>query len=63
LVGFAGAGAVRVVVAGVRARVVNRLLKELERMQDMMKKMKGVGMMKRLGGMKGMGGGMPKMPF
>jgi signal recognition particle subunit SRP54 len=34
-------------------------------MQDMMKKMKGGGMMKmmkRLGGMKGMGGA-PKMPF
>jgi signal recognition particle subunit SRP54 len=34
-------------------------------MQDMMKKMKGGGlmkMMKRMGGMKGLGG-MPKMPF
>jgi signal recognition particle subunit SRP54 len=38
------------------------MLKEFEQMQDMMKKMKGGGMMKmmkRLGGMKGMG----KMPF
>ena len=44
---------------------VNRLLKEFEQMQDMMKKMKGGGlmkMMKRMGGMKGLGG-MPKMPF
>jgi signal recognition particle subunit SRP54 len=41
---------------------VNRMLKEFEQMQDMMKKMSGGGMMKmmkRLGGMKGM----PKMPF
>ncbi|MEN9383762.1 MAG: Signal recognition particle protein, partial [Pseudomonadota bacterium] len=40
---------------------VNRLLKEFEQMQTMMKKMKGGGlmkMMKRMGGMKGM----PKMP-
>ena len=51
--------------AGVQVQEVNRLLKEFEQMQDMMKKMKGGGMMKmmkRLGGMKGMGG-MPKMPF
>jgi signal recognition particle subunit SRP54 len=43
---------------------VNRLLKEFEQMQEMMKKMKGGGMMKmmkRMGAMKGMG--MPKMPF
>ena len=43
----------------------NRMLKEFEQMQDMMKKMKGGGMMKmmkRIGGMGGMGGmkGMPK---
>ena len=48
--------------AGVQVQEVNRMLKEFEQMQDMMKKMKGGGMMKlmkRLGGMKGM----PKMPF
>lgn len=48
--------------SGVHVQEVNRLLKEFEQMQDMMKKMKGGGMMKmmkRLGGMKGM----PKMPF
>ncbi len=48
--------------AGVQVQEVNRLLKEFEQMQDMMKKMKGGGMMKmmkKLGGMKGM----PKMPF
>ncbi len=47
--------------AGVQVQEVNRLLKEFEQMQAMMKKMKGGGlmkMMKRLGGMKGM----PKMP-
>ncbi len=58
--------------AGVQVQEVNRLLKEFEQMQDMMKKMKGGGlmkMMKRMGGMKAMkgmmggGGGMPKMPF
>jgi signal recognition particle subunit SRP54 len=52
--------------AGVQVQEVNRMLKEFEQMQDMMKKMKGGGMMKmmkRLGGMKGVGGGMPKMPF
>ncbi len=54
--------------AGVQVQEVNRLLKEFEQMQDMMKKMKGGGlmkMMKRMGGMKGMGGGggMPGMPF
>ena len=51
--------------AGVQVQEVNRLLKEFEQMQDMMKKMKGGGlmkMMKRLGGMKGMGGGFPRMP-
>jgi signal recognition particle subunit SRP54 len=43
--------------AGVQVQDVNRLLKEFEQMQDMMKKMKGGGMMKlmkRMGGMKGM---------
>ena len=48
--------------AGVQVQDVNRLLKEFEQMQDMMKKMSGGGMMKmmkRMGGMKGM----PKMPF
>ncbi len=48
--------------SGVQVQDVNRLLKEFEQMQDMMKKMKGGGMMKmmkRMGGMKGM----PKMPF
>ena len=54
--------------AGVQVQEVNRMLKEFEQMQDMMKKMKGGGMMKmmkRLGGMGGAGGmkGMPKMPF
>lgn len=48
--------------AGVHVQEVNRLLNEFEQMQQMMKKMKGGGMMKmmkRLGG----GKGMPKMPF
>lgn len=47
--------------AGVHVQEVNRLLKEFEQMQDMMKKMKGGGlmkMMKRMGGMKGM----PRLP-
>lgn len=47
--------------AGVHVQEVNRLLKEFEQMQAMMKKMKGGGlmkMMKRMGGMKGL----PKMP-
>lgn len=53
--------------AGVQVQDVNRLLKEFEQMQDMMKKMQGGGMMKmmkRLGAMKGMmgGGGFPGMP-
>lgn len=49
--------------AGVQVQEVNRLLNEFEQMQQMMKKMKGGGMMKlmkRLGGGKG---GMPRMPF
>ncbi len=61
--------------AGVQIQEVNRLLNEFSQMQDMMKKMKGGGMMKmmkKLGGMggaggtkglPGMGGGMPKLPF
>ena len=53
--------------AGVQVQEVNRLLNEFDQMQTMMKKMKGGGlmkMMKRMGGMKGMGGGgMPKLPF
>ena len=59
--------------AGVHVQEVNRLLKEFEQMQGMMKQMKGGGlmkMMKRMGGMKGlMGGGLPpglgggKLPF
>ncbi len=58
--------------AGVQIQEVNRLLNEFDQMRDMMKKMKGGGMMKmmkKLGGMGGakglpsMGGGMPKMPF
>ena len=53
--------------AGVQVQEVNRLLKEFEQMQGVMKKMKGGGlmkMMKKLGGMKGLGGmpGMPKLP-
>ena len=45
--------------AGVQVQEVNRLLNEFGQMQDMMKKMKGGGlmkMMKRMGGMKGLGG-------
>ncbi len=51
--------------AGVHVQEVNRMLKEFEQMQDMMKKMKGGGMMKmmkRMAAMKGMKG-MPGMPF
>ena len=43
--------------AGVHVQEVNRLLKQYEQMRDMMKKMKGGGlmkMMKRMGGMPGM---------
>lgn len=52
--------------AGVHVQEVNRLLKEFEQMQEMMKKMKGGGLMKmmrRMGGMKGipgLGGGLLK---
>ena len=45
--------------AGVQVQAVNRLLNQYEQMRDMMKKMKGGGMMKmmkRMGGMKGMKG-------
>jgi signal recognition particle subunit SRP54 len=51
--------------AGVQVQEVNRMLKEFEQMQAMMKKMTGGGMMKMMKMMKGMGGmkGMPKMPF
>ncbi len=45
--------------AGVHVQEVNRLINQFEQMRDMMKKMKGGGMMKmmkRMGGMKGMGG-------
>jgi signal recognition particle subunit SRP54 len=59
--------------AGVQIQEVNRLLNEFDQMRDMMKKMKGGGMMKMMkklggmGGMKGMpgmgSGGMPKLPF
>ena len=46
--------------AGVQVQDVNRLLNQFEQMRDMMKKMKGGGMMKMMkrmgGGMKGMGG-------
>ena len=45
--------------AGVQVQDVNRLLKQFEQMRDMMKKMKGGGMMKmmkRMGAMKGLGG-------
>ena len=45
--------------AGVQVQDVNRLLKQFDQMQDMMKKMKGGGMMKmmrRMGAMKGIGG-------
>ena len=51
--------------AGVQVQEVNRLLNEFGQMQEMMKKMRGGGlmkMMKKLGGMKGLGGfpGMPR---
>jgi signal recognition particle subunit SRP54 len=45
--------------SGVQVQDVNRMLKQFEQMQTMMKKMKGGGlmkMMKRMGGMKGLGG-------
>jgi len=45
--------------AGVQVQDVNRMLNQFEQMRDVMKKMKGAGMMKmmkRMGGMKGLGG-------
>ena len=45
--------------AGVQVQDVNRMLNQFEQMRDVMKKMKGTGMMKmmkRMGGMKGLGG-------
>jgi signal recognition particle subunit SRP54 len=45
--------------AGVQVQDVNRMLNQFAQMRDMMKKMKGGGlmkMMKRMGGMKGMSG-------
>lgn len=55
--------------AGVHVQEVNRLLKEFEQMQGMMKQLKGSGLMKlmrRMGGTKGLGGllggGLPPMP-
>ncbi len=45
--------------AGVQVQEVNRLIKQFDQMQDMMKKMKGGGMMKmmrRMGAMKGLSG-------
>jgi len=54
--------------AGVPVQEVNRLLKQFEQMQGMMKKMKGGGLMKMmrrmggLGGLGGPGGGFPGMP-
>jgi signal recognition particle subunit SRP54 len=45
--------------AGVQVQEVNRMLNQFGQMRDMMKKMKGGGMMKmmkRMGGMKGLGG-------
>lgn len=48
--------------AGVQVQEVNRLLNEFEQMQQMMKKMKGGGMMKLMKRMGGKGG-MPKGPF
>ena len=51
--------------AGVQVQEVNRMLNEFGQMQDMMKKMKGGGLMKMMKRMGGMGGmkGMPKLPF
>ncbi|MBU2917330.1 signal recognition particle protein [Psychrosphaera sp. F3M07] len=45
--------------SGTQVQDVNRMLKQFTQMQKMMKKMKGGGLMKM---MRGMGGGMPKMP-
>ena len=48
--------------AGVQVQEVNRMLKEFEQMQDMMKKMSGGGMMKMMKRMASMKG-VPRMPF
>ncbi|MDP1898898.1 MAG: signal recognition particle protein [Rubrivivax sp.] len=48
--------------AGVPVQEVNRLLKQFEQMQGMMKKMKGGGLMKMMKRMGGAGGGFPGMP-
>ncbi|NVK24994.1 MAG: signal recognition particle protein [Gammaproteobacteria bacterium] len=45
--------------SGTQVQDVNRMLKQFTQMQKMMKKMKGGGMMKM---MRGLGGGMPKLP-
>jgi signal recognition particle subunit SRP54 len=45
--------------AGVQVQDVNRMLNQFEQMRDMMKKMKGGGLMKM---MRRMGGGLPGMP-
>ena len=45
--------------SGTQVQDVNKLLKQFTQMQKMMKKMKGGGLMKM---MRGMGGGLPKMP-
>jgi signal recognition particle subunit SRP54 len=49
--------------AGVQVQEVNRLLNEFDQMRDMMKKMKGGGLMKMMKRMGGGKGGMPKLPF
>ena len=48
--------------AGVQVQDVNRLLNQFEQMRDMMKKMKGAGMMKMVKRMGGALGGMKGMP-
>jgi signal recognition particle subunit SRP54 len=45
--------------AGVQVQEVNRMLKQFEQMRDMMKKMKGGGLMKM---MRLKGGGFPGLP-
>jgi signal recognition particle subunit SRP54 len=48
--------------AGVQVQDVNRMLNQFEQMRDMMKKMKGAGMMKMVKRMGGALGGMKGMP-
>jgi signal recognition particle subunit SRP54 len=48
--------------AGVQVQEVNRMLNQFEQMRDMMKKMKGGGMMKMMRRMGGLGGMFPGMP-